>query len=55
MKTKKAAKKKATKKEKLDLSNLPEDKQNPTHREDFDKVLEMLVPSIEPKAKKDKK
>jgi hypothetical protein len=25
---------------------------NPNHKEDFDKVLEMLVPRIEPKAKK---
>ena len=42
MKDKKATKKPLKKK----------DKENPTHKEDFEKVLEMLVPKIKPKGVK---
>ena len=49
MKKKKAPKKDVKKKE--GLGNNP----NPKHKEDFDKVLEMLVPKVKPKGIKSDK
>jgi hypothetical protein len=45
MAKKKAAKKRAKRKPKEALKSNP----NPNHKEDFDKVLEMLIPRVKPK------
>jgi hypothetical protein len=36
-------------------NSIPEKKLNPTHKEDFDNVLKMLVPQVKPKGIKSDK